>query len=509
MKNSSPCGSGLLAFLSGLDDHLLARLLFGFAQELARHQSNHQPTPSSHTMTAESALAVNLYGGADAFGMNTYSSADVDILVVDRGLAQCASGSATFVAAAEDTDQGSPFASAYAELEIIGADFSTLTESHASYSDDTKAVDTASVQFAAIDLVFDWTGRGCGKDDLFHGSGNDDPSCDDHGPTAPGIGQLDGNLAEFQVTSTAYGENTLVEVSTDAIAVQDSLSSVVVAVTAAVDRSIAYTEIDGTSRDDRITMGTGLGLAHGNGGDDRITGGAADDWIFGDQGDDNLSGGGGDDTMFGGTQSDQISGGAGEDWIFGGRGSDKLDGGSDDDLIFGHEDDDQIDGGGGNDIINGGKGSDRMFGGAGDDWFLLGADHGDDNDIYSGGAGADHYLIQDEFDRDVISDFKISDGDRLAISFSADQPEDLSIGMQRGGKDLIITFSGHFVHDQLTLTNFFGLNPEIQDMPRSGSLSHTQVAALLQIITDSSEATADLQHADQMLTIGDMLSSIG
>jgi Ca2+-binding RTX toxin-like protein len=297
-------------------------------------------------------------------------------------------------------------------------------------------------------------------------------------------------------------------VSTDAIAVQDALSSVVVSVTAAVDRSIAYTEIDGTSRDDRITMGPGLGLAHGNGGDDRVTGGAADDWIFGDQGDDNLSGGGGDDTMFGGAQSDQISGGTGEDWIFAGRGSDRLDGGSGDDLLFGNEDNDQIDGGDGNDIISGGKGSDRMSGGAGDDWFLLGADHGDDNDTYSGGAGADHYLIQDEFDRDVISDFKIADGDRLAISFSGDQSEDLSIGMQRGGKDLIITFSGHFVHDQLTLSNFFGLNPEIQDMPRSGSLSHTQVAALLQIITDSA-AAADVQHADQLLTIGDMLSSIG
>ena len=197
--------------------------------------------------------------------------------------------------------------------------------------------------------------------------------------------------------------------------------------------------------------------------------------------------------------------------MFGGRGSDKLDGGDGNDLLFGNDDNDQITGGNGKDIISGGKGADQMSGGAGDDWFQLGASRGDGNDTYSGGAGADHYLIQDSFDRDVISDFTIASGDRLVFSFTEEQTEAISIAMQRSGsKDLVLTFSGgSFDHDQLVLGNFFGLNPQIQDMPRSGSLSHAQVATLLEIISAGPEDTPDLHLVEQTLTIGDMLSMIG
>src|SRR5690349_5510709 len=51
-------------------------------------------------VTAESALAVTIQGGADAFGRDTTVSADVNLRVVDRGLATFAFGGASFMAAA-------------------------------------------------------------------------------------------------------------------------------------------------------------------------------------------------------------------------------------------------------------------------------------------------------------------------------------------------------------------------------------------------------------------------
>ena len=101
MSKGNPYGFWLLHFPSDMDGFRLLGFLVGLARDLGLCQPRPQPGPVSHDTTVQSGLAVTLNGSADAFGTNTYSSANVGILVVDRGLAQCASGSATFIAAAE------------------------------------------------------------------------------------------------------------------------------------------------------------------------------------------------------------------------------------------------------------------------------------------------------------------------------------------------------------------------------------------------------------------------
>ncbi|MBC3438894.1 type I secretion C-terminal target domain-containing protein [Pseudomonas sp. BW16M2] len=85
-------------------------------------------------------------------------------------------------------------------------------------------------------------------------------------------------------------------------------------------------------------------------------------------------------------------------------GADTLLGGNGNDIIFGQ---------GGNDYIDGGKGNDILFGGAGND-ILIG---GKGDDIMTGGSGADTFVWKaGDLGKDVIKDFKASEGDRLDLS---------------------------------------------------------------------------------------------
>ncbi|WP_079202870.1 retention module-containing protein [Pseudomonas sp. CC6-YY-74] len=89
-----------------------------------------------------------------------------------------------------------------------------------------------------------------------------------------------------------------------------------------------------------------------------------------------IIGGSANSTFVGGSGNDYISGGAGQDTLIGGAGNDTLDGGT------------------GNDILIGGTGDDILLGGTGADSFVWKA----------GDTG-----------RDVIKDFKASEGDRIDL----------------------------------------------------------------------------------------------
>ena len=103
------------------------------------------------------------------------------------------------------------------------------------------------------------------------------------------------------------------------------------------------------------------------------------DKLSGSKWDDNIVGFGGDDTL---------SGNAGEDWLFGA---------------------------GGNDALNGGTGIDWLFGGIG-------------NDSLSGGAGADLFIFNAfGFGRDVITDFRASEGDKVDLRALNIDFDDLTI----------------------------------------------------------------------------------
>lgn len=126
-----------------------------------------------------------------------------------------------------------------------------------------------------------------------------------------------------------------------------------------------------------------IGTSAGN----TLTGGGGDDRLHGQAGADVLNGGLGRDLLTGDAGNDRLLGGGGGDWLFGGTGRDTLEGGAQSDALFGGTDADRL---------TGGRGSDRLSGNSGADVFVFGAGHGSDR----------------------ITDFRLSDGDRLELASS-------------------------------------------------------------------------------------------
>lgn len=155
----------------------------------------------------------------------------------------------------------------------------------------------------------------------------------------------------------------------------------------------AAAQLTGDAADNVLVGGFGISVIRGGDGADSITGGAAFDDINGNQGD------------------DTAHGGAGDDWVVGGKGNDVLFGDAGDDLVLGNLGDDTLSGGDGKDILRGGQGADVLQGGAGDDW--LSGDRGDDT--ITGGAGADTFHSFSGAGIDRITDFRLSEGDRVLL----------------------------------------------------------------------------------------------
>lgn len=452
-------------------------------------------------VTAESALAVTIQGGADAFGRDTTVSADVNLQVVDRGLATFAIGSASFIAAARDD---AAFATTYGGVAVTGADLSivstrTTTGTGACGAD--EMTETTELSVIALDVKFD-LGRHVEAEESASGAGR------------ANIGVLQGNTAFFDVSTAAEGDNSFADVQADALAMEDAMSTVAISATAAVSSEVVYTEIVGTSRSDRISAGPSDTLVFAGSGDDSVTAGAGDDWLFGGRGRDTTYGGAGSDTILGEDGDDRLYGEAGDDWMFGSDEDDTVSGGDGDDLLLGGEGDDTMTGGSGNDLLCGGEGRDRLEGGAGDDIFRLGAPPGDDNDVYVGGSGRDLFLLEAEFERDEIRDFSLAQGDRLVIS---DLDGIAALGrcaftMQRSSSDaddLVISFDIFDRRSELTLDEFFALNPGYGGMPRRGNFSETQAEALLHAISIDPDGHQDVQEAQALLQLGDLLSLLG
>jgi VCBS repeat-containing protein len=133
----------------------------------------------------------------------------------------------------------------------------------------------------------------------------------------------------------------------------------------------------GTSGGETISAQGGDDIVYGRGGNDVINGNNGDDRVYGQDGDDTVKGDNDNDVIYGGSGNDDINGGVGADTIYGGSGADKIDGDIDADTIIG------------------GYGA----------------------DILLGRGGADTFRFIDIRDTgDTISDFKVSDGDKLDFS---------------------------------------------------------------------------------------------
>ncbi|WP_063416171.1 hypothetical protein [Prochlorococcus marinus] len=121
--------------------------------------------------------------------------------------------------------------------------------------------------------------------------------------------------------------------------------------------------------------------------------------------------------IFGGDYSDFIVAAGGDDLIRGRRGRDTLNGGQGDDQILGGPGADKLYAGGGNDILRAGWGHDLLTGGAGHDQLW-------------GGFGSDVFVISSG--KDVVFDFRVSDGDQLGIRSGLDY------SLSQQGNDMVV-----------------------------------------------------------------------
>jgi serralysin len=109
-----------------------------------------------------------------------------------------------------------------------------------------------------------------------------------------------------------------------------------------------------------------------------------------------------DNLLTGNAGGNRIAGLSGNDRIWGMDGGDRLSGDAGNDQVYGGTGDDTITGNLGNDLLDGGTGADRLYGNEG-------------NDTLTGGTGVDRFVFYDVTGSDRVTDFRLSDGDRLIL----------------------------------------------------------------------------------------------
>jgi predicted outer membrane repeat protein len=207
----------------------------------------------------------------------------------------------------------------------------------------------------------------------------------------------------------------------------------------------------GTAGNDTITGTTFNDSINGLGGDDFLDGGLGNDFLDGGTGRDNLLGNEGNDVLFGSAGNDTLNGEVGIDSLVGGanndiyvvdnvgdvvienpnEGSDRVQStityilGNNLEMLYlqgteaidgtGNSFNNRIQGNNTANNLNGNSGSDTLLGSGGNDELVGGLD----NDLLTGGAGADRFTFNSPNEGiDNLSDFSLSQGDRIAISAS-------------------------------------------------------------------------------------------
>lgn len=191
----------------------------------------------------------------------------------------------------------------------------------------------------------------------------------------------------------------------------------------------------GFAGNDSMDGGAGDDALCGNEGNDTIYGGTGNDYLLGMDGNDLIEGGWGQDDINGNKGDDTVRGGDDADWVRGGQGNDIVYGDAGDDPhLNGNLGDDYVFGGTGNDTCYGGQGNDVLNGQDGNDF--LSGDLG--NDTLTGGAGADRFYFGVNQGADVITDFSIAQGDKIALAAGTTYNTSVSggntiIGLAGGG----------------------------------------------------------------------------
>ena len=177
---------------------------------------------------------------------------------------------------------------------------------------------------------------------------------------------------------------------------------------------------------------------------DTLRGGAGNDFLNGRGGGDVLDGGEGRDTADYRTSWTAVTANLGNNTAFGGFATgdsfisiENIFGSAFDDTLTGDARANILSGLSGDDRLNGGEGNDRLNGGAGADMLNGGAD------TLTGGAGADKFVISNDNNIDIVTDF--TDGtDRLVLEhdFGVFPPsfQDSGITLSDDGSDTVIAY---------------------------------------------------------------------
>ncbi len=230
--------------------------------------------------------------------------------------------------------------------------------------------------------------------------------------TAAARGWRDGENSDSGTQAVVINAATGKSISSLVIGAGDTSSQFSVDEAISVRWQINSSSVTQPLDQDTLTLNFGATVTDGSG--DKAS---TDFSVVIDQGN-SLQGTSGNDSLMGSNQADTLQGGAGHDLLNGGDGNDTLFGGD------------------GNDVLIGGKGSDILWGQGGADTFVWRA-----NDAGTPGNP----------DRDVIKDFKLSEGDKLDLSdllqgettSTIDNFLKLIVDNSTGNATLLVSKEGH------------------------------------------------------------------
>jgi hypothetical protein len=150
------------------------------------------------------------YGSAVAVGENTLATSDVSMTMKVHGRVTKVDASVTSTASASSPDGESVYASAYSGVDVANADIYISKTTVRTSGDFSYQTSTTTVK--ALNLPVNL------KNPVRVEKTTSIEVSDAPGPP-------EGNLATFNVDVDVYGENTLAYVSTDALALEDQLST--------------------------------------------------------------------------------------------------------------------------------------------------------------------------------------------------------------------------------------------------------------------------------------------
>lgn len=197
-------------------------------------------------------LGAMVMGDASAVGTDTFAGIDAEAAVTDGSYTDSLSASVDATAIAESGD-GSSFTTANAAIEVIGSadvffgtsqtSTSTVVNESGSVSVSETSIDVNALSFSdgsvpeesdvgmvsELEPMSDPVELGTSEPYIVE---TDACDCYDEGDHSFDI---DGNLAAFDIQATASGDDSFVDVTADAIAVEDQFSSATVVVIVAVE----------------------------------------------------------------------------------------------------------------------------------------------------------------------------------------------------------------------------------------------------------------------------------